>query len=213
METLEYNTQRDLLKIKEYGRNVQQMVLHLKTVEDSEKRNKLAAAIVKMMAQTNPQQKNNPDFQQKLWNHLFQIADYKLDIEHEITVTEPEEGFKDIPKLAYPKKNPRYRHYGKGVELMIEEALILEGEKQEAYVKLILSYMKSAYLNWSKDNVNDENIYSDLDMMSKSQLPMNRTQRIYAVAPSPSSSKGKSNNYKKNNQSNSNKRNFKKKKF
>lgn len=205
MEQLEYNTQREPLRIKEYGRNIQQLVQHLKTVKDLEKRDKIAERVVNMMAQTNPQHKNNPEFIQKLWNHLYQIADYDINLSAEITVKNPETEKKALPELTYPQTNPKYKHYGKGIELMIQEALKLEGEKKEAYTKLILAYMKSAYRNWAKDNVNDDNIYADLEMMSNNQLTVDRTQRIYS---SPSGNNNNRNN--KGGKKNNNRRNFKK---
>jgi len=206
MEELQYNTGRDHLKIREYGRNVQELIQHIKGIEDSEKRNKLATYMANMMAAMNPQQKNNEEFKQKIWNHIYQIADFDIDLEKEFTIDKPISEI-EIPHLDYPKTNPKYRHYGKSIELMIQEAIKMEDqEKKAAYTKLILAYMKTAYLNWSKDSVTDETIFSDLELMSEGKLEFDKEQRIY----SPGGSNKPNNNHRRNNNNNRRNNNYKK---
>lgn len=204
--SLDYNTSREDLKIKEYGRNVQNLIQYIKTITDEKERNEYAEVIVNMMAQTDPSQKQNPEFIQKLWNHLYYIADFDLDIDHEVQKisTEP---MKAKDKLNYPSNRPRNRHYGATVEFMISKAIELEeGEEKEVYIRTIVSYMKSAYKNWSKENVSDETIVSDLERISEGQLTFSSEDKIYSPIPDVNTP-GNNNRNKNNNNRNRNNNN------
>ena len=76
-----YNTERVRLYIPEYGRNVQKMVDYLKTIEDREKRNEQARAIIKVMEIINPAVHLQDNFEQKLWDHLHIISGFDLDVD------------------------------------------------------------------------------------------------------------------------------------
>ena len=99
---MEYNTTRNKLIISEYGRNVQKMVDHLLTIEDRETRSKFAAGIVSLMSTLNPSLKAVEDYEHKLWDHLHQIAEFKLDVDSPYPKPSEEEMKKKPRTFALP---------------------------------------------------------------------------------------------------------------
>ena len=123
---LEYNTQREKLIISEYGRHIQKMVDFAVNLEDKEKRQKTSESIVNLMGELNPHLRDVEDFKHKLWDHIFIISDFKLDVDSPYPKPNIEDLFKKPEPLDYPNQKIKYNHYGKIVELMIEEAVKME---------------------------------------------------------------------------------------
>ncbi len=168
---MEYNTAREDLKIATYGRNIQNMISYVKTIEDKAKRTKLATNVVALMAQMNPNVKEQENYKQKLWNHLFYIADYELDIDTPVNITPKSEHLERPEPLNYPKKNPKYKHYGNIIAALIEKAKKTpEGPEKKAFTESIANLMKKAYLNWNRDSVNDQTIFDHLKELSGDAL-------------------------------------------
>lgn len=210
VENLDYNTSRASMIIKEYGRNVQNMIEHITVLEDREERNQLAEVIVNLMASKNPQEKNNPDFIQKLWNHLYKISNYKIDIDKTVFRVDGE-GFESESKIDYPSTKPKFRHYGRVVEEMIYKCSEMEeGEVKTEFLRLVVSYMKSAYKNWSKENVSDDAIITDLERISGGKLTYQSDEKIASFG-GPSNEGGRrysnNNNNRRRRHSNNNNNN------
>lgn len=171
---LTYNTEKSDLVISEYGRHIQKLVKYACTIEDKKERQATAEAIVELMYQMNPQPKKTDDYMQKLWNHLFRISDYSLDVEPIEGVVNEKPAIKiDKADMPYPEENKRFRHYGKYVQDLIAKAIDMpEGEKKQEFVDLIGSYMKEAYINWNQDsqNTKDVSIKRDLEVLSSNNL-------------------------------------------
>lgn len=168
-----YNTQRPHLNMPEYGRNVQQMVEYCMSVEDRNERNKVAQAIINVMGQLNPHLRDVEDFKHKLWAHLFIISDFQLDVDSPYPIPTKETFTSKPNKVTYPKKDVKYGHYGKTVELMIKEASgYEEGEEKMALVLMIANLMKRMYLTWNRDSVTDEIIFEHLDEMSNGKIKL-----------------------------------------
>ncbi|MBK6702110.1 MAG: DUF4290 domain-containing protein [Saprospiraceae bacterium] len=168
-----YNTQLEELIIPEYGRNVQELVRHCKTIEDNEYRHAFAESILDLMQIMTPYNRNLEEHRKKLWHHFFRIAKYDINITPPPGVTpSPDLDFVKPEKIPYPGRAERYRHYGNYVNAMILKAIELEDPaKREAFSVLIASYMKTAYKNWNKEHyVNDDIIKEDLHNMSKGKL-------------------------------------------
>ena len=155
-------------------------ISYLKEVKDDVKRNQYAEAIIEIMSQNTLDQKHNPQYRQKLWNHLHYIGNYelKLDIAH--TVKKQVAPEKTTPKnMPYPKIKVKYRHYGKNIELIIEKAIEQKDpDLKNAYINSIASYMKLAYRNWNKENVSDEYIIKDLLELSGGKLIFDENNKI-----------------------------------
>ncbi len=170
---MEYNSQKEHLEIPEYGRNVQMLIRYAKTIEDPEYRQAFIERIVNLMHQMHPQNRNIDDYREKLWKHVFRIADYDLD------VTPPsgekpkrEDKYKKPDKIDYPENAAKYRHYGHNVQKLIKKAIDMEeGPVRDGFVAVIGSYMKLAYRTWNKEHyISDEIIKNDLEKLSNGQL-------------------------------------------
>jgi hypothetical protein len=172
---MEYNSQKEHLVIKEYGRHVQNLIAYALTIEDREQRTEFAKGMVKLIAQISPNIRQQDDFQRKLWDHLFLIADFKLDVDAPFPRPEGEEDVlpKVHTKLPYPGGEMKFKHYGKNVETMVEKALKMEDkEKQMEFALCIGNYMKLVYATWNRDNVNDIIIRTDLEHLSGGVLKL-----------------------------------------
>ncbi|ANE51651.1 DUF4290 domain-containing protein [Flavisolibacter tropicus] len=181
---MEYNTTRNHLIIREYGRHIQKMVDHILTIEDKERRQKQAHVVIELMGFLNPHLKNVEDFRHKLWDHLFLIADFKLDVESPYPIPTREKLSARPKPLPYPKRYPRYSHLGKNLEIVINKALKEEdGAKRQGFANAIAYYMKLAYNNWHKDQVHDDAIQQELTNLTKGQLEFTNTPYVKAYRP------------------------------
>jgi hypothetical protein len=170
------------MALPEYGRNVQKMVDHIKTIEDRAERNRAARTIIQIMGNLNPQLRDEGDFKHKLWDHLALIADFELDIDSPYTMPEPTKFIEKPKGIPYQQGNIRYLHYGRIVELMIDAACEMkEGEEKEYLTSLILNQMKKSYVTWNRSQVADEVIISDMKMLSGGKLKMTDGIKILEV--------------------------------
>ena len=172
---LDYNTQRNNLKLREYGRNVQNLVAHLKGIEDKEERSKKANTLVELMKLINPDlNKDSTENDQKIWDDLHIISDFELEIESPFPKPDKEVLAKKPDRLKYYSNEIKYRHYGRSVELLIEQAIALEDPKeQEGAVVSIGRLMKGFYQTWNKDAIEDEQILKNIKQLSGGKLDIN----------------------------------------
>ncbi|MBS1761959.1 MAG: DUF4290 domain-containing protein [Bacteroidetes bacterium] len=171
---MEYNTIRNHLIMKEYGRHIQRMVEHLLTIEDREVRQKNAYAIIELMGFLNPHLKTIEDYRHKLWDHLYLISDFKLDVDSPYPVPSREEMKAPPAALPYPKKHPKFNHLGKNIEVVIQKALDEENpEKKQGFANAIAYYMKLTYSNWHKELAHDDVIQAELKSITKGELEFN----------------------------------------
>lgn len=179
LEDMEYNTGRNQLIMREYGRHIQKMIEYLLSIEDKEQRQQNAYAVIELMGFLNPHLKNVEDFRHKLWDHLFLISDFKLDVESPYPIP-TRETLKAKPNpLPYPKRYPRFAHLGKNLETVIKKALKEENpEKKQGFANAVAYYMKLAYSNWHKETVHDDAIQSELSNITEGQLAFTNTPYV-----------------------------------
>ena len=191
---MEYNTSLSKLIIPEYGRNVQKMVHSIIDIEDREKRNHQAKSIIEVMGNLNPHLRDVPDFKHKLWDHLFIMSDFHLDVDSPYD-RPSKESFEEKPEmLKYSDNNIKFRHYGKILPLIIKRTIDLdEGEYKDFLVYTIANHMKKSYLTWNKANVEDEIILNHLSQMSDDKLSMKETFKLSSFSDVKTQK-----NYKKN---------------
>lgn len=178
----DYNTQRKRMALPEYGRNVQKMVDHTKTIQDREERTRAARTIIQIMGNLNPQIKDSGDFRHKLWDHLALIADFDLDVDSPYIAPEASR-FTEKPRpIPYKQGDIRYLHYGRIIEMMIDAATKLEdGEEKEYLTNLIANQMKKSYVTWNRAQVSDEVILGDLRLLSGGKLKITDKIKILEV--------------------------------
>lgn len=168
---MEYNSQRSKMNISEYGRNIQKMIEQIRAIEDREKRNQQARAIIQVMGQLNPHLRDVNDFKHKLWDHLFIMADFNLDVDSPYPIPSAETINRKPQLLGYATNNVTFKHYGRHIERMIEKACEFpEGQEKDILINLIANHLKKSYLTWNKEVVTDEEIIAHLNRLSKGRL-------------------------------------------
>lgn len=203
---LEYNSERKKLFIPEYGRHIQKMVEHAVSIEDDVERNKVAKSIIAVMGNLNPHLRDVPDFQHKLWDQLFIISNFKLDVDSPFPKPSQEELQEKPAKLDYPQNHPKYRFYGNNIKRMIDVAKKMEeGDLKEGLVYTIANHMKKCYLNWNRDSVDDSIIFRHLDELSGGKIKLTKQEEDLTEAANlirNSNPKRYNKNHKKNNHRN-----------
>jgi hypothetical protein len=188
---MEYNTTRNHLIIKEYGRHIQKMIEYIKTITDPEQRQRNAFAVIELMGILNPHLKNVEDFRHKLWDHLFLIADFELDVKSPYPIPTRETLKAGPMVLKYPKRYPKFSHLGKNLETIMDKAI---GEanpvKKEGLANAVAYYMKLAYNNWHKETVHDDAIQSELSSLSQGQLEFTNSPYVKEFRPSDNRDRG-----------------------
>ena len=202
-DNIQYNTEQKPLIISEYGRNIQNMIHAVSKIEDDDKRQRLAEAIVDLMHQMNPAGRNNPEYKLKLWRHMFRIAEYDLNVLPPDGEIPTPENTRITPKtIEYPSSVRKFRHYGQNVQILIDKAVnMADDEKRSEFVMIIAAYMKLAYRTWNREHfVSDDVIKQDLYNMSGGKIQISEDDNIVVTAPMPSggpsrrkSSKGRKN--------------------
>lgn len=209
---MEYNTSLPRLIIPEYGRNVQKMVDYLSTIEDREERNIQAQNLIDIIGNLNPLIRDVPDFKHKLWDHLFIMSDFVLDVDSPYPIPIPEILTEKPAHVDYPAKSARYRHYGNVVKDMIKHCMTLEeGEYKDLLVNAVANHMKKTYLIWNKDTVDNQVILNELTKLSDDTLDISKvvlSEKHELVKPVH---KPRPNNQHKSNNNNNNR--GKRKKF
>ena len=179
IENIEYNTERNKLIIPEYGRHLQKMINYAVSIEDVEERNKVAKAIIDVMGNLNPHLRDVNDFKHKLWDQLFIISDFKLDVDSPFDKPTREELAERPEPLPYPQNFPKYRFYGNNIKRMIDVALLWEeGDLKQALVVTIANHMKKCFLNWNKDTVEDAVIFNHLYELSNGGIDITKNDLV-----------------------------------
>lgn len=167
----DYNTGKPALILKEYGRNMQMLVDHLRSLEDKEKRSEFAHLLIDLMKLINPAARDSQESSQKLWDDLFIMSDFNLDIDSPYPMPEREILNKKPERLGYQSTEIRFKHYGRNIQLLIKKAMELEeAEDKEAAVIHIGRLMKSFQNTWNRDNVEDQTILKNIEKMSNNVL-------------------------------------------
>ena len=167
----DYNTERDQLLIREYGRNVQKMVEYALTIEDQAKRTRLAYIIVTVMQQINPNPNPNEEYYKKLWNHLNIISRYKLDIDFPYDVISEEVRNKRPDRVPYKDNKIKFRFYGRNMEMSLNEIANMDpGEERNELLRDAANQLKIKYVTWNKDIINDELIAAHILKMTGGKL-------------------------------------------
>ena len=177
-DSLEYNTERTGLIIPEYGRHIQKMVDQAVGCTNKEERNNMAKAIIGVMGNLNPHLRDVPDFQHKLWDQLFIMSGFNLDVDSPFPKPS-KEIFEEKPeKLNYPQNHPKYRFYGNNIKKMIDVAASWEdGEMKSELIYVIANHMKKCFLKWNKDSVDDSIIFNHIHELSNRKIKIDKNSK------------------------------------
>ena len=183
---LTYNTEKEQIVISEYGRCVQEMIKKLPEIEDREQRTEAAKYIISVMVQMNPGIKQSSDYEHKLWDHLYMISGYKLDVDSPFAPPIPVEQQKKPQHIGYQNNDIKYGHYGQYLIKMIEAA----SQEENDEIRVALAYslagqMKRNYLEWNKSVVNDQVIIDDLKSLSNGRLVIAEESRLNSNSDTP----------------------------
>lgn len=173
---LEYNSLREHLIIPEYGRHLQKLIEQATALENRNERNKAAKYIISVMGSLNPHLRDVPDFQHKLWDQLFIMSDFRIDVDSPYPTPNREVLEQKPGRLAYPQNFPKYRFYGNNIKYMIDVACSWEdGSLKDALIIVIANHMKKSFLSWNKDTVKDDVIFEHLYEMSAGKINLQST--------------------------------------
>jgi hypothetical protein len=175
---MDYNTERDKLKLPEYGRYVHDYVQYIKTIPTRDERTKAAYALVSVMGYLNPALRDTSDFKRKLWDHLMIIADFDMDVDSPFPMPDKELLSEKPQQVRYDFNDIRKRHYGKLVERMARRIPEFEGEEREVLISLVANTMKKNYLNWNKNAVEDITIIQDLKRLIPEEVEISETMQL-----------------------------------
>lgn len=177
--SLEYNTERGKLLISEYGRIIQKMIQVAVEEPNKERRQIIANDIIKLMGQLNPHLRDVADYKHKLWDHLFVMSDYKLDVESPYPIPTPETIKAKPGPLGYPQTPIKFRFYGKIVPNMIARVAELEeGPFRTSYINAIGSFMKMSSKAWNLEMLNDDEVMAHLETMSKGKIAISESEDL-----------------------------------
>jgi hypothetical protein len=196
---MDYNSQRKKLPLPEYGRNIQNMVDHLMTIEDREERNRAANTIIDVMGNLYPYLRDVAEFNHKLWDHIAIMTDFKLDIDYPYEPPSPDILTEKPNRVPYNQNPIKYRHYGLVMEQMIAKVAEYENEEREILIQQLANQMKKSYLAWNKDAVEDDKILMDLEELSKgkikvsNEIQLTETKSILGKPKKKKTSQNKSN--------------------
>lgn len=197
---MEYNTQKTQLHLPEYGRIIQQLVERCKELPTKEERSEMAMAIIDFMGQRNPQLRDEENYKHKLWDHLFILANYDLDVDSPYPFPTREQLAEKPKRMEYPKLQGDFKFYGKSILQLIEKAIELEaGDEKEALIEVIANNMKKSYNVYNKEHVTDDVIFRHLKELSENRLDLTGIEtleksKIYYTGNNRNNKSGNNNN-------------------
>ena len=206
----DYNATREDLIQKEYGRNIQKLVKYVKNIEDRDERTSNAYTLVELMKQINPVMKESPEYNQKVWDDLYIIAEFDLDVDGPYKMPEKSSIGKRPKPMPYNNYNIKIKHYGRNIEILINKATKLEGAERDEAIIYVGRLMKSFQTIWNKETADDALILKNIEELSKGQLtlPIERIREEGLFDSSRRSNPNNNNNNNNNKQGGSNRKNY-----
>lgn len=169
-----YNYQRKKLILPEYGRHIQKMIDYLGTIEDREQRNHQAQAVIAVMGNLNPMLRDTADYNHKLWDHMFIMADFDLDVDSPYPIPSAATLAPIPEKIEYPRRDIKIMHYGKNVEKFVDAIVNSEHEghkeaRQES-INSLVQYMRAKCIEFHQEVANDDIIARDIRRLSNNKI-------------------------------------------
>ena len=157
--------------MKEYGSNVQKLADYLVDLQDREKRTLYAHILVELMRQIHPNMRDGQDYSQKLWDDLYIMTNFELDVDSPFPPPSPEAVGKKPLQVPYNQSHIRYKQYGKNLLLLVQKAIdCSDKEEKLAFISYLIRQMRTFYNTWNKDNPDDNIVFTQLDEVSQGRL-------------------------------------------
>ena len=187
---LDYNTQRESLLMPEYGREIQKMVDHAITLPTKEERLNCAKSIVRLMETKVPQIRENADFQQTLWDHLYLMSNKALDIDWPFDVSGAEKFHAKPQPMPLPQGGIHLRHYGKLVAELLDRLTDMpEGPERDELIRLTANQMKRDLVQWGHGSMDDEKVADDMARLTNGAVQLDLQhftfERVNMAEPQP----------------------------
>lgn len=204
MSNYNYNSSREDIILREYGRNIQKIVNYIKTIEDQDKRTKYAHSLIQLMKEINPNTRDAnardaQDYQKKLWDDLYIMSKFSLEVDSPFPMPEKSILGKKPKPLSYSSNRLRFKHYGRNIELLILTALKEEEIEQQtnAFIHIAM-LMQTFYSSSNKDNLQNEIIVEHIEKMAGQKLK-DEVKEVLLSANlfGESNNNHKNNNYKR----------------
>ncbi len=211
MDNLKYYTELPPLPFKDYGRNIIFLIEKIKSNPNKEQRNFYAQQVIKSMSAVNPIQKDMADYKKKLWHHLFILANYELDVDCPYDLSEIDKKLSDIPhqKLSYQNEKPKYKQYGKNIEVLISKIMEMpEEENKNFQIQALANLMKICAQKTNEEKVEDTTIFQHLAHLSNGKLILNKEEVTLQFIPVNKNKNNKNRKFNKNQNSNNKNKKF-----
>lgn len=157
--------------LKEYGSSIQKLVDNMVNIDDRSTRTRYAHILIELMRQIHPNMKDGQDYYNKLWDDLYIMSNFTLDVDSPYPPPSEEALGKKPQRVPYNTHNLKFRHFGRNVDLLIAKAVALEEpEERRAFVSYLARLMRTFYQAWNKESVEDETIYQSLIELSNGKL-------------------------------------------
>ena len=126
------------------------------------------------METKNQQLKENDDFEQTLWNHLYLMSHRELEIDWPYDISEADSIMTKPKPMNLPKESVRLRHYGRLIEDLFEKLKNMpEGEERDALTRYTANQMKRDLTQWGHGTMDDERIADDLARYTDGVIQIN----------------------------------------
>ena len=194
IQGLDYNTQREQLIMPEYGREIQKMIDHAISLPTKEERMRCAKAIVKQMVNKVPQIRENANYKQTIWDHLYLMSHKELDIDWPYDMEDAEKIHAKPEPMRLPQTDIRLRHYGRLVQNMLDKLKDMpHGDEYDELVRLTANQMKRDLMQWGHGSIDDEKVADDMARMTDGavQLDLNALKLLCVMPDEPQSNMGK----------------------
>lgn len=190
IQGLDYNTQREVLQMPEYGREIQKMVELAVSLPTKEERLQCAQTIVKLMETKVPQLRENVDYEQTLWDHLYIMSHKQLDIEWPYDVSGAERLHEKPQPMKLPQREIRLRHYGRMMEELLEKLKTMpDSVERDELVRLTANQMKRDLVQWGHGSMDDERVANDLARFTDGRIQLNLDEFSFDEIATPDATK------------------------
>ena len=201
-----YNYTRRKLYLPEYGRHIHEMIDSLLLIEDRAERTRQAKAVIAVMGNLNPLLRDTADFKHKLWDHLFIMSDFQLDVDSPYPQPSRQELELKPKKLHYPQSHIVFKHYGKYAHQMVRKIASRPGGFSMDDALSVAHFMRSKSHEFNNEHPNNGSIVRDMCIMSDGEISLDAAmlqsmRHDYHRRPQQRNQKGR-NNQRRNNNSN-----------